>query len=120
MRMKIIAAASLFAASMATAAFAQPQYSSDDNNDGSAPTGMSAAAPVHYAAYTMRKSSDENGGYAPVRSSSTPAVDRMVTGSIKPPLPDCQSMLQPSSNSKIHTEGGDGGASRTDACRATR
>lgn len=67
MRIKFALAASLFAVSLAGAAFAQPTYSSDYTNDsdGFAPSAMAA-----------------------------PAVDKTATASINS-LPPCHSMIGP-------------------------
>ncbi|MFS2179138.1 hypothetical protein ACCC98_24850 [Rhizobium pisi] len=119
MRIKFALAASLFAVSLAGAAFAQSTYSDDYTNDsdGFAPSPMSKPAPVHYSnrkapAYSSDYTNDSD-GFAPSRMSG-PAVDKMATASIKP-LPPCHSMIGPSGS---HTKGADSGASRTDACRA--
>ena len=123
MRIKFVAAVSLFAISMATTAFAQPHYSDDYTNDsdGFAPAKMAPAPIVHYKTphkapeYSSDYTNDSD-GFAPTHVATAPAVDRNATASIKP-LPDCQSMVH--SKSTIHTQGGDSGASRTDACHAT-
>lgn len=123
MRIKLAATASLFAISMATGAFAQPLYSNDytNNSDGFAPSRTAPAPVMHYKAthkaptYSSDYTNDSD-GFAPSHVAAAPAVDRNATGSIRP-LPDCQSMVH--SRSTIHTQGGDSGASRTDACRAT-
>lgn len=117
MRFKFAAAASILALGLAGTAFAQPQYSNDYSNDsdGFAPVQVAPPKPIHY---THRKapeySSDytnDSDGFAPVHMS--PPVDKTTTASIKP-LPDCDYMK---TNSKVHTAGGDSGASHTDACR---
>ena len=67
MRIKFALAASLFAVSLAGAAFAQPTYSDDYTND--------------------------SDGFAP-SAMATPAVDKTATASIAP-LPPCHSMIGP-------------------------
>ncbi|MDP9808894.1 hypothetical protein J2W42_001741 [Rhizobium tibeticum] len=117
MRFKFAAAASILALGLASAAFAQPQYSNDYTNDsdGFSPVQMAPKKPVHYAnrkapQYSSDYTNDSD-GFAPARMSSP--VDRTTTASIKP-LPDCDYMK---TNSKVHTAGGDSGASHSDACR---
>ncbi|MFS8144364.1 hypothetical protein [Rhizobium sp. BR 249] len=119
MRIKFALAASLFAVSLAGAAFAQPTYSDDYTNDsdGFAPSPVAKPAPVHYSnrkapAYSSDYTNDSD-GFAP--TAVTPVVDKAATASIKP-LPPCHSMIGPSGS---HTKGADSGASRTEACRAT-
>ena len=120
MRIKFALAASLFAVSLAGAAFAQPTYSSDYTNDsdGFAPSPMSKPAPVHYRshkapAYSSDYTNDSD-GFAP-SAMAAPVVDKTATASINP-LPPCHSMIGPKGS---HTKGADSGASRTEACRAT-
>ena len=73
MRIKFALAASLFAVSLAGAAFAQPTYSDDYTNDsdGFAPSPVSKPAPVHYSS---RK--------APAYSATTP-----MTATVSPRAP---------------------------------
>jgi hypothetical protein len=117
MRFKLAAATSILAFGLASAAFAQQQYSNDYSNDsdGFAPVQMAPKKPVHFVNRKAPEySSDYNNdsdGFAPTRMS--PSVDKMTTASIKP-LPDCDYMK---TNSRVHTAGGDSGASHTDACR---
>lgn len=118
MRIKFALAASLFAVSLAGAAFAQPTYSDDYTNDsdGFAPSPVAKPAPVHYSnrkapAYSSDYTNDSD-GFAP--TAVTPVVDKTATASIKA-LPPCHSMIGPSGS---HTKGADSGASRTEACRA--
>ncbi|MGV4795717.1 hypothetical protein [Rhizobium sp. F40D2] len=120
MRIKFALAASLFAVSLAGAAFAQPTYSDDYTNDsdGFAPSPMSKPAPVHYTshkapAYSSDYTNDSD-GFAP-SAMAAPAVDKTATASITP-LPPCHSMIGPKGS---HSKGADSGASRTEACRAT-
>ncbi|MDR9771238.1 hypothetical protein [Rhizobium hidalgonense] len=120
MRIKFALAASLFAVSLAGAAFAQPGYSDDYTNDsdGFSPSPVSKPAPVHYsnrkaAAYSSDYTNDSD-GFAP-SAMAAPAVDKTATASIAP-LPPCHSMIGPKGS---HTKGADSGASRTEACRAT-
>jgi hypothetical protein len=117
MRIQLAAAAAILALGMAGTALAQPQYSNDYSNagDGFAPVKMAPSKAVHYAQHkTPEYSNDytsDSDGFAPVHVA--PKVDKMATASIKP-LPDCGYM---SKSTKVHTQGGDGGASHTDACR---
>ncbi|AGS22014.1 hypothetical protein [Rhizobium etli] len=121
MRIKFALAASLFAVSLAGAAFAQPTYSDDYTNDsdGFAPSKMAPPAAVHYSnnhkapAYSSDYTNDSD-GFAPTAMAG-PAVDKTATASIKP-LPPCHSMVGPRGS---HTKGADSGASRSEACRAT-
>ncbi|EJC72554.1 hypothetical protein Rleg10DRAFT_0976 [Rhizobium leguminosarum bv. trifolii WSM2012] len=120
MRIKFALAASLFAVSLAGAAFAQPGYSDDYTNDsdGFSPSPVSKPGPVHYsnrkaAAYSSDYTNDSD-GFAP-SAMAAPAVDKTATASIAP-LPPCHSMIGPKGS---HTKGADSGASRTEACRAT-
>ncbi|KQV81573.1 hypothetical protein [Rhizobium sp. Root1220] len=118
MRMRFLAAVSVFALGLAGAASAQTQYSNDYSNDsdGFAPVQMSPHKPLHYAnrkapEYSSDYTNDSD-GFAPTHMSSS--VDKMTTASIRP-LPACDAAGP--ANSKIRTRGGDGGASHTDACR---
>ncbi|ARM88566.1 hypothetical protein RHEC894_CH02270 [Rhizobium sp. CIAT894] len=120
MRIKFALAASLFAVSLAGAAFAQPGYSDDYTNDsdGFSPSPVAKPAPVHYSnrkapAYSSDYTNDSD-GFAP-SAMAAPAVDKTATASIAP-LPPCHSMIGPKGS---HTKGADSGASRTEACRAT-
>ncbi|OWV96053.1 hypothetical protein [Rhizobium sp. R693] len=117
MRFKFAAAASILALGLASAAFAQSQYSNDYSNDsdGFAPVQMTPKKPVHYVNRKAPEYSDDytndSDGFAPTRTSSS--VDKMTTASVKP-LADCDYMK---TNSRVHTAGGDSGASHSDACR---
>ena len=117
MRFRFAAATSLLVLGLAGAAFAQTQYSNDYSNDsdGFAPVQTTAKKPVHYVNRKAPEYSDDytndSDGFAPTHMS--PNVDRTTTASIKP-LPDCDYMK---TNSKVHTAGGDSGASHSDACR---
>ena len=121
MRMKFAVAATLFAVSMASAAFAQPKYMDDYSNDGDGlyPTPVAPAKPVHYPthvtppAYSSDYTNDSD-GFAPAAMAKPAKVDNTATASIKP-LPDCHSMIGPKGS---HQKGADSGASRTEACRA--
>lgn len=120
MRIKFAVAATLFAVSMASAAFAAPKYMDDYSNsgDGLYPTPVAPAKPVHYPAHATPPaySSDytnDSDGFAPV-AMGKPQVDNTATASIKP-LPDCHSMVGPKGSRQ---KGADSGASRTEACRA--
>lgn len=117
MRIRFAAAAAILAFGMVGTAFAQPQYSNDYSNDSDGFSPVKTAPPkaVHYAQHKASEYSNDynndSDGFAPVHVAAK--VDRMATASIKP-LPDCSYMLK---SSKVHTQGGDGGASHTDACR---
>jgi hypothetical protein len=117
MRIRFAAAAAVLALGLAGTALAQPQYSSDYSNagDGFAPTKMAPPKPAHYTHHKAPEYSDDytsdSDGFAPVHMA--PRVDKMSTASIKP-LPDCSYM---SRTAGVHTQGGDSGASHTDACR---
>ena len=121
MRMKFAAAATLFAVSMASAAFAQPKFMDDysNNGDGLYQTPVAPAKPIHYPthvappAYSSDYTNDSD-GFAPAAMSKPAKVDNTATASIKP-LPDCHSMIGPKGS---HQKGADSGASRTEACRA--
>ncbi|KRB57119.1 hypothetical protein ASE04_28525 [Rhizobium sp. Root708] len=116
MHIRFAAAAGILALGLAGTAFAQPQYSNDYSNDsdGFAPVQVAPSKPMHYAQHKAPEYSNDytndSDGFAPVRMS--PSVDKMSTGSIKP-LPDCPS----AQTGRVHTAGGDGGASHSDACR---
>ncbi|MGM4909767.1 hypothetical protein [Rhizobium sp. 768_B6_N1_8] len=121
MRMKFAVAATLFAVSMASAAFAQPKFMDDYSNDGDGlyQTPVAPAKPVHYPtrvappAYSSDYTNDSD-GFAPAAMSKPAKVDNTATASIKP-LPDCHSMIGPKGSRQ---KGADSGASRTEACRA--
>jgi len=121
MRMKFAVAATLFAVSMASAAFAQPKFMDDysNNGDGLYQTPVAPAKPIHYPthvappAYSSDYTNDSD-GFAPAAMAKPAKVDNTTTASIKP-LPDCHSMVGPKGS---HQKGADSGASRTEACRA--
>jgi hypothetical protein len=121
MRMKIAAAATLFAVSLASAAFAQTKYNDDYSNDGDGlyQTPVAPAKPMHYPthaaapAYSSDYTNDSD-GFSPTAMTKPAKVDNTTTASIKP-LPDCHSMVGPKGS---HQKGADSGASRTEACRA--
>ena len=122
MRMKFAVAAALFAASMASTAFAQPKYADDYSNDsdGLYQTPVAPSKPVHYPthvtppAYSSDYTNDSD-GFAPTAMAKPAKVDTAATGSIKP-LPDCHSMVGPKGSRQ---KGADSGATRTEACRET-
>src|SRR3954465_10776526 len=123
MRIKFAAAVSLFAISMATTAFAQPLYSDDYTNDsdGFAPSKTAPAPVVHYKTthkapeYSSDYTNDSD-GFSSTHLATAPVVDGNATASMNARA-DCQSMVP--SKSAMHTQGGDSGASRTDAYHAT-
>jgi hypothetical protein len=118
MSIKIIAAATLFAVSLATAAFAQPIYSDDYNSEGIEPAHAPAKTVLHYSNRKAPEYSDDynDEGIEPVHAPTSKNIDVTKTASIKS-LPDCHGMV--GEHGKVHTRGGDSGASRMDACRAT-
>jgi hypothetical protein len=121
MRMKIAAAATLFAVSLAGAAFAQPAYDDQysNNGDGLYQTPVAPAKPVHYPthatppAYSSDYTNDSDGFAPTAMAKPAPKVDNTATASIKP-LPNCHSMVGPKGSRQ---KGADSGASRTEACR---
>jgi hypothetical protein len=120
MRIQLSAAIAVLALGLAGSAVAQPMYSNDYNNDsdGFAPVQVAPPKPMHYVNHKAPEYSNDytndSDGFAPVRvSQAAPKVDRMTTASIRK-LPDCTDSPK---GHGLHTMGGDGGASHTDACR---
>jgi hypothetical protein len=117
MRIQFVAAAAVLTLCLSGAAFAQPVYSNDYNNDsdGFAPVKVAPSKPVRYTQHKAPEYSNDyttdSDGFAPVRVA--PSVDKMATASIKP-LPPCADSPK---GHGLHTAGGDSGASHTDACR---